>query len=59
MKKDFDTFLPTKILICTCEQCRYIKNMRKNRKLKKKLKRLFNKRIRKGKGGKIITFHWS
>jgi len=33
--------------------------MRKNRKLKKKLKRLFNKRIRKSRGGKIITFHWS
>ena len=57
---------------CTCEQCRYVKNKRKNRKYKKKVKRMLNKKRRKAKLGmkdvpiskeqidtiKIIIRHW-
>ncbi len=39
--------MPSKIWVCHCEQCRYVKNKRKNRKLKKKVKRLLNKKRRK------------
>lgn len=52
--------IPNKIRVCTCKQCRAVKNKRKNRKFKKKLKRLLNKQRRKSlKGGKIITHYWS
>ena len=30
--------MPSKIWVCHCEQCRYVKNKRKNRKLNKKVK---------------------
>jgi len=39
--------VPSKIWVCHCEQCRFMKNKRKNRKLKKKVKRLLNKKRRK------------
>ena len=51
--------MPCKIFVCTCEQCRYVKNKRKNRKMKKMIKRLLNKRVRKAKDGKAINFYWA
>ena len=51
--------MPSKIFVCTCEQCRFVKNKRKNRKLKKKIKRLMNKKLRKGKDGKVFNFYWA
>ena len=51
--------MPSKIFVCTCEQCRFVKNKRKNRKLKKKIKRLMNKKLRKGKDGKAVNFYWA
>ncbi len=47
-----------KIHICTCEQCKFVKNKRKNRKLKKKIKRWLNKKLRKGKDGEVFNFYW-
>jgi len=51
--------MATKIYICHCEQCRYVKNKRKNRHLKKRIKRLMNKKLRKGKDGKVVNFYWA
>jgi hypothetical protein len=51
--------MPSKIFVCTCKQCRFIKNKRKNRKLKKKIKRLMNKKLRKGKDGEAFNFYWA
>lgn len=48
-----------KIFVCTCEQCRYVKNMRKNRRSKKVIKRLMNKRLRKLKIGKVSNYFWA
>ncbi len=48
-----------KLFICTCEQCKAVKNKRKNRKLKRKIKRLLNKKLRKGKEGEVFNFYWS
>lgn len=47
-----------KIHICTCDQCKFVKNKRKNRKLKKKIKRLLNKKLRKGIDGEVFNFYW-
>lgn len=57
----YDTLLcPVKIFVCHCKQCTYVKNKRKNRKLKKKIKRLMNKKRRKEKhNGKIVSFYWA
>ena len=49
-----------KILVkeCTCEQCKYVKNKRKNRKYKSKVKKMLNKKRRKSKeGNKPIIFY--
>lgn len=51
--------MPPKIFVCKCEQCRAEKNMRKNRKLKKRIRRLMNKRLRKGKDGEMFYFYWA
>ena len=51
--------MPSNIFVCTCEQCRGVKNKRKNRKFKKVIKRLMNKRLRKGKDGKPYNFYWA
>jgi hypothetical protein len=51
--------MPTKIIICHCEQCRNVKNKRKNRKYKGKIKRLLNKKLRTGKEGKVYNFYWA
>lgn len=48
-----------KVLVCTCGQCKGVKNKRKNRKLKKVIKRLMNKRRRKGKEGSIYQHYWA
>jgi hypothetical protein len=51
--------MPSKIFVCKCEQCKFAKNKRKNRNLKKKIKRLMNKRLRKGQDGKMYRFYWA
>ncbi len=51
--------MSSKILVCTCEQCKAVKNLRKNRKLKKIIKKLMNKKRRKGIEGKPVNFFWS
>jgi len=48
-----------KIKVCTCEQCRGVKNKRKNRNVKKRVKRLMNKKRRKGKEGEVHNFYWA
>ena len=51
---------PVVIKSCHCEQCRYVKNKRKNRKLKKKIKRLLNKRRRNEKyDGTCSNHYWA
>ena len=51
---------PVVIKSCHCEQCRYVKNKRKNRKLKKKIKRLLNKKRRNEKyDGKCSNHYWA
>lgn len=47
---------PNKIWVCHCEQCRYVKNKRKNRKFKKKIRRLLNKRRRREDGVGVIHY---
>ena len=47
------------IKICTCEHCRAIKNLRKNRKLKRVVKRLMNKRRRRSDDTKIWNWYWA
>ncbi len=51
--------MTTKVFVCRCKQCKFVKNKQKNRKLKRKLKRLLNKKIRKGKEGKAVNFYWA
>jgi len=48
-----------KIKVCTCKQCKFVKNKKKNRKYKKKVKRWLNKKIRKGKEGQVFNFYWA
>jgi hypothetical protein len=47
-----------KIYVCHCEQCKSIKNKHKNRKIKKNIKRLLNKKRRKNSGEGVI-FYWA
>ncbi len=49
---------PAQIFVCKCEQCKAVKNKRKNRKKKKFIKRLLNKKRRKSEG-KAITHYWA
>lgn len=51
--------MPAKIYICHCKQCKAIKNKRKNRKMKIKIKRLFNKKLRKSEDGEVFNFYWA
>jgi siroheme synthase len=57
----YDALLcPVVLRVCHCEQCRYVKNKRKNRKLKKKIKRLMNKKARQSKlDGRCYTHYWA
>lgn len=48
-----------KIHVCTCKQCRYAKNKRKNRKYKKVIARLINKKRRKAKEGEAYNWYWA
>ena len=51
---------PCKVKVCHCAQCKYVKNKRKNRNLKNKLKRLTNKKTRQMKyDGKYFTQYWA
>lgn len=58
MENEGDDFMPSKIWVCHCKQCRFVKNKRKNRKLKKKVKRLLNKKRRKEVGTGVV-FYWA
>lgn len=45
---------------CTCKQCKYVKNKRKNRKNKAIIKRLLNKQRRKLKDTDApIIYYWA
>ena len=47
------------VRVCNCLQCKHAKAKRKNRKLKKKIKRLINKKRRKAKfDTKPFTYYW-
>lgn len=48
----------SKIFVCHCKNCRHVKAKRKNRKLKKVIKRLMNKRRRKT-INKAFNWYWS
>jgi hypothetical protein len=51
---------PVVVKVCHCEQCRSIRDNRKNRAIKKKMKRLFNKRRRSDKhNGEIVFYYWA
>jgi len=49
---------PCKIYSCTCIQCKYVKGKRKNRKYKRTLKRLLNKKRRK-QVDVVINNYWA
>lgn len=49
---------PAIIKVCHCEQCRAIRDKRKNRKGKRIFKRLMNKRRRMEKHNGTITYHY-
>jgi hypothetical protein len=51
--------LHSKLFVCDCEQCKAVKNKRKNRRLKVKIKRLLNKRMRRSTVGEAINFYWA
>lgn len=48
-----------KTFVCTCEQCKSTKNKRKNRNTKRMIRRLVNKKIRKGKEGEVYNHYWA
>lgn len=50
--------IPAKIKVCHCEQCKAIKNKRKNRKSKKIIKRSMNKQ-RRNKNDCYISYYWA
>lgn len=51
---------PVVVKVCHCEQCRAIRDKRKNKAVKKRLKRLMNKRRRCDKhNGEIVYYYWS
>lgn len=47
------------VKVCTCTQCRAVSNKSKNRSLKKKIKRLMNKKRRRSKEGEVYNFYWA
>lgn len=48
------------VKVCHCEQCRGVRDKRKNRVLKKRVKRVYNKKRRNCKhNGKIIYYYWA
>ena len=48
-----------KIKVCTCRQCKGVKNKRKNRNAKAVIRRLMNKRRRKNPEGTVSNFYWA
>lgn len=49
-----------KIHICHCKQCKFVKNKRKNRGLRKSIKRMLNKKRRKELiDTKHYTYYWA
>ena len=49
-----------KVKTCTCEQCKGVKNKRKNRKLKARIKRLLNKKRRRDlEDTEYYTHYWA
>ena len=49
-----------KVRVCHCEQCKYVKNKRKNRRNKRIIKRIMNKKRRKSENdNKVISFYWA
>lgn len=53
---DFEKIQSPKIFVCRCDQCKYVKNKRKNRKNKAKIKRMLNKKRRTSNGVGIIHY---
>ena len=54
------SYYPVKINVCCCEQCKSVKNMRKNRKYKNEMRRLLIKRTRKTKhDGKCYNHYYA
>lgn len=52
--------VPAKIRVCNCRHCKYVKGKRKNRGLKKKIKRIMNKKRRQSKhNGECLTQYWA
>lgn len=51
--------MSTKVFICSCKQCRHVKNKRSNRKVKRKIARLMNKRRRRNEEGKVFNWYWA
>lgn len=49
---------PCKIRSCTCNQCKYVRNKRKNKGLKKRIKRMLNKK-RRTMSNKYVNFYWA
>jgi len=50
---------PIRIKVCKCRQCKAVKNKTKNRKFKRKIKRLLNKKRRNNQNnGKALTHYW-
>lgn len=50
--------MSTRIIVCVCEQCKYMKNKRKNRRYKKVIRRLMNKRRRRGEE-RVYNHYWA
>lgn len=46
-----------KAIICTCEQCKAVKN--KRHKARKKIKRMINKKRRKMSTGNVYNFYYA
>lgn len=51
---------PIKIKVCCCEQCKFVKNKRKNRKYKNEMRRILIKKTRKTKhDGKYYNHYYA
>ena len=52
--------LPIKIKVCCCEQCKFVKNKRSNRKYKNEMRRILIKMTRKTKhDGKYYNHYYA
>lgn len=48
-----------KVISCKCTQCKFCKSKTKNRRFKRYIKRLLNKRRRKGRDGDVFNWFWA